>query len=344
MLSKERAIQYYKSLHFNHFKSGGTCEQRVLVLRARFDRILEEVSVHDFDSQSLYVEKLQQVFSALPKKFKKKEQNECHALRKYLNGIQHSTFEADESQYLLSLKRLCNIIYLLSGENIPQELLDVWSIKQVNSVSTNKAHNEKTFIAKDDVVQNVCINNEVPAILCVDCSFLQHNDALRKHFNELIINLIKEIGDNNLNVNLQLILLEKNKVKYVQPLLGKTSYVSFQKLNSEVVDSLIDNSLLFFKTRYTYFEQHEINNQSPSWLITMFTSHVTKLLSNNKEIKELSKEKNLIVLPIGMEKGMDPKSFQSICNNRETMILSNKYEEFFYWLLDCFKNVCNSRT
>ena len=94
MLPKERANYYYESLRFNHYDSGGTCEQRVLVLRARFDRILEELAIKDFNSQGAYVEKLQQVFKALPERFTE-DVNEPYpedrnAFRVYLRAHGHS--------------------------------------------------------------------------------------------------------------------------------------------------------------------------------------------------------------------------------------------------------------
>ena len=42
MISVQTANKYYESLRFNHYESGGTCEQRILVLRVRFDSFLEE--------------------------------------------------------------------------------------------------------------------------------------------------------------------------------------------------------------------------------------------------------------------------------------------------------------
>ena len=341
MLSHDRAQYYYKSLLFNHYESGGTCEQRVLVLRARFDRILEELSIKDFDSQSVYVEKLQQIFTALPKKFTEERKKECHALRRYLNGVQHSTFEADESQYKLSVKRLCELIKLCSEEDVPQELKQVWKNKESKGAKNLKENVEhKTEIKKN---QSVIEKKEFPFVLCVDCSIIENNENRRAPFNDALRNFISKIADDELDVNLRLILIGKKKIKYIVTRTGETSIYNYEKVCEEIIVNAIDNSCDFLSSRLKFYNENDYIIYKPSGLaVFMLSSEITDMLYKDQETLSLEVHKDIQVIPVGLTSGMELESFKKLSHKNDAVVLKeNKIEEFFNWLHESLKLICN---
>ncbi|WP_455066112.1 hypothetical protein [Prevotella melaninogenica] len=341
MLSRDRAQFYYKSLHFNHYESGGTCEQCVLVLRARFDRILEELSIKDFDSQNVYVEKLQQVFSALPNRFTEEKKKECHALRRYLNGVQHSTFEPDESQYKLSVKRLCELIRLCSEEEIPLDLKKIWIGQEHNSekckkdvASTLKKENSK---GKADKI-------ELPFVLCIDCLFIEKEEKKRLQFNNALRNLISKIADDELDVNLRLILIGNNKIKYIDTKIGETSVYNYQRVCEDVIVNAIDNSCDFFKSRLKYYNDNNYTIYKPSGLaIFMLSAGVSGLVTKKQETL-LLEQQEVQVIPVGLTSGMDLEALSNLSQKNAAVVLKeDKFEMFFNWMFESLKMICTKK-
>lgn len=339
MLSRERAQYYYKSLHFNHYESGGTCEQRVLVLRARFDRILEELSIKDFDSQCAYVEKLQQVFTALPNRFTEEKKKECHALRRYLNGVQHSTFEADESQYKLSVKRLCELIKLCSEEEVPRDLNKIWK-NQEQKIENTKSKD----VSNANKVQSksAAEKKELPFVLCVDCSIIENEEEKRKQFNDALRNLISKIADDELDVNLRLILIGKNKIKYIVTKTGETSVYNYQKVCGDIIKNAIDNSCDFLKSRLKYYNDNNYKLFKPSGLAVFMLSEGIAGLILNKQNTLAIEQQGIQVIPVGLTSGMDLGLISILSQNNAAVIMKeNKFEMFFNWMHESLEMICN---
>ena len=338
MLPKERANYYYESLRFNHYDSGGTCEQRVLVLRARFDRILEELAIKDFNSQGAYVEKLQQVFKALPERFTEDVKKECHALRKYLNGVQHSTYAADESQYRVSVKRLCDLIYLCSNLDIPQEVEQIWCCPNITNVCN---HKDIEIKPTEQTINHKC--KELPVVVCVDCCEIEGNEINRNQINQSLLNLISDISDNDLCVNLRLILIEKNRIKYIVPQTGEISSFNYQQIESSIVVGAINNSCEFIESRISFYNQNKYSLFNPSGLfVCMFSSKLLNLLNNSQRTISAEATDMLHIIPIGLTKGMDLEPFRLVSEKSQPMVLrGDKYEEFFNWLYESLRSICN---
>jgi len=341
MLDKITASTYYKSLHFNHYKSGGTCEQRVLVLRARFDRILEEIAVKNFDSQNAYAEKLQQVFSAFPTKFKEKQKKECHALRKYLNGVQHSTYEADEDQYRISVQRLCNLIYLCSDVLIPQELINIWekkhlSEKDSDSVVPPTEKEVKNTLAKP-ISMDIGLVVEIPMVICVDCLYIEDNELRRNAFNHALSDFITEICDNEIAINLRLILIGKKSVKYIISKTGETSTFRYPILSKDIITQAFNNSADFIEKHISSVYFH-----TSSLFVPMLSSELLNMLDTGMRTLDLERKKYLRIFPVGLTKGMRLDNFSLLSAENKAMVLrDDKYEEFFEWLFMSVKTICN---
>lgn len=332
MLDRDKASFYYKSLLFNHYESGGTCEQRVLVLRARFDRILEELSEHNEEFKNFYVEKLQQVFKVNPSGFTKKTKEECHALRKYLNGVQHSTFEADERQYVLSVKRLCQIIYLTSKVNIPSNLSSIWMNKTIEDRVENR----------DMIILNSSIHtSRFPVAICIDTRKISNNYSKRNRLNNVLLNFIKDISDNELPIELSLYFIEESKVKVVNPFKNKVSLVEIDSNFKDAINELMNN---IYTQLTDEVEKKNGSNQTKHfgpWFISMLNQDLLNCLLPNDNFTKKNTSDLITVIPVGLTSGMQLDNYKSICNKREGMILQEgKEEEFFNWLINCFKIIC----
>lgn len=340
MLPHSRAQYYFKSLHFNHYESGGTCEQRVLVLRARFDRVLEELTIKDYDSQNAYVEKLQQVFSALPERFTEDKKKEFHALRMYLNGVQHSTFEADEPQYKLSLKRLCDLISLCSGEDIPEELKVIWNNNNEERKIKCVNFTPRKYGFEQQKVRNTI---ELPFVLFIDCLSIENNEVRRNHFNHSLQDLISKIADDGLSVNLRLILIEKNKIKYVVTKTGESSIFSYEKVCEDVLVNAIGNTCDFIQSRIKCYKENKHEIYNPSGLaVFMLSAECANILTTPQKTIKLEENMAVQIIPVGLTSGMDLKSFQKISLKNNALILKDdKYEMFFNWLHESLKMICN---
>lgn len=338
MLSRERAQYYYKSLLFNHYESGGTCEQRVLVLRARFDRILEELFIKDIETLRDYKEKLNHVFKALSNNISEENKKECHALRRYLNGVQHSTFEADESQYRLSVKRLCELINICSNEEIPLELNDIWK-NQEPIVETKKWNGDR--INKNIKLDSTADKKELPVVLCIDCSIIEDDEKKRNQFNSALRSIISRIND-ELDVNLILILIGKNKIKCIITKTGKKIISNYKKVSEKIIVYAINNSCDFIESRIKFYNDNNYKFYKPSGLaIFMLTSEVAGLIRKQQRTLTIEQQ-GVQIIPVGLTSGMDKESFSNLTQNNTGEIMKDGcYEIFFSWVYDHLKMICN---
>ena len=330
MLSQDKVMIYYNSLLFNHYESGGTCEQRVLVLRARFDRILEELTDNNVDSKDCYVDKLQQVYKLNPTGFDDYNRKESNILRKYLNGVQHTKYEADEQQYILSLKRLCMILYLASGVKIPDNLRLIWN--QHNLKPAELKHYSSTYFADK--------RKKLPVALCIDTTPVSANVLKRKNLNRALQKFINDICDEDIPLNLTIYLINSDNVKVVCPLQNKTKIIEFGSDKKQSLNLFLIS--LFHEAKKN--GKDSCNNKdrgiSP-WIVMMLGQHCLDLIDPLAitDISELNKQ--VTIIPVGLTSGMQLIKYKKNCTSREALILQEgKEEEFLNWLSGCFKNIC----
>lgn len=321
---------YYNSLLFNHYESGGTCEQRVLVLRARFDRILEELTDNNVDSKDCYVDKLQQVYKLNPTGFDDDNRKESNTLRKYLNGVQHSKYEADEQQYTLSLKRLCMILYLASGVQIPDTLRLIW----------NKSNLKPTELKRRSSINFADKRKKLSVSLCIDTTPVSASVLKRKNLNRALQNFIKDICDEDIPLDLTIYLIDSNNVKVVFPLLNKTKIIEFGDDKKQSLNRFLIS--IFHKAPKSGKDSYYNNNRGMSpWIVMMLGQHCLDLINplSITDISELNKQ--VTIIPVGLTSGMQLTNYKNICSSREALILQEgKEEEFLNWLCVCLKNIC----
>lgn len=346
MISVQTANKYYESLRFNHYESGGTCEQRILVLRVRFDSFLKEAIQSKNNENDFYVEKLQSLYSQFPKVFSKKDEDEFDVLRRFLNGVQHSKYDSvSENDYTLSLKRLCTLISKSSGEAIPELLQKLWD-KSLHDPCNPKVSINETASLLSDVNKTSITNIKsskggiIPVSILLDTSNIATSAESTKAFNELLHNFIEELYSYDLPIKFTLIFLEKNGVKTVSPFTGTKHFVSIDKIGEEnmmayAIEELITNLTL---------SQDEILGQSTKGICALlFGSKTSCLLPSGKQFAEFVESNNIAVFPIGVDSSIDKEKIKTLYPKRETVIMTEgKFPEFLSWLIECIKITCES--
>lgn len=145
MLAKEEVLKWYSEIITNH--QTGNFLQKILGLRWVFDGVLAEVELSiggeddrqfnrdvdmdDNQSPGFYKRGVEKIFT---KKQNKKLQKEVDRLRVYLNAIQHSKLEADESGYKSCIDTLAKLIKFCSDSNeeYPVELRNILGFPEYN--------------------------------------------------------------------------------------------------------------------------------------------------------------------------------------------------------------------
>ena len=327
------ADKYYESLRFNHYYSGGTCEQRTLVLRVRFDNILEDITAaeyiankatcHNYDetNRNFYVKKLEFIY----KKFniKEKERREFENLRKFLNRIQHSEIIAEEGDYIISLKTLCKLISVCSRTQIPEDLSTI-SPKE-KDVATSASKEKK---------RNA---NRLPVSVVIDTTNI--NEPI--YLNECIGNFVYQITENGLDINLSLFYIGNKGYKFVKPLENTEETYMNDEIESST-NSVIEKSTDFLMDSLnSTLTVKKLERNINSLLFLLLSSKTLKHIKPLEELEAIRKQNDVTIFPIGLDGNIDRNIFAKISPNREVQILSNaKYSELFQWIADCIKVCC----
>ena len=345
MISIQTANKYYESLRFNHYESGGTCEQRILVLRVRFDSFLEEAIQSKDNEKDFYVEKLQSLYLQFPKLFSKKDKDEFDVLRRFLNGVQHSKYDSvSENDYTLSLKRLCTLISKSSGEAIPELLQKLWD-KSLHDPCNPKVSINETASQLYDINKTSITNIKsskggiIPVSILLDTSNITTSAESTKAFNEILHNFIEELYSYDLPIKFTLLFLEKNGVKTVSPFTGTKHFVSFDKIGENMMAYAIEELI----TNLTV-SQDEIREESTKGICALLLGSKTScLLPSGKQFAEFVESNNIAVFPIGIDSSIDKKKINTLYPKRESMIMTEgKFPEFLSWLIECIKITCES--
>lgn len=331
------ANKYYESLRFNHYDSGGTCEQRTLVIRVRFDNILEDIVALDYTStnefgKDFYSERLKLLFEKFPKKFSERDQRAIDDLRRFLNKVQHSEVTAGEKDYIRSLKTLSRIISICSNTQIPEELSNI----SADSIQSELPGNSQNL--KD---RNVACS-KLPVSILIDTLNIAKTRESTLEFNNLLKRFINQISDDALCVDFSLVLIEKNGIKTIKPLENISIFSPYDRIDYSAVNDAIKKS-----TQFLILGLNNISNidqmRIKSFMVLLLGSATLKFVKPIEELNEIRKSNKVTILPIGLDENIIKDNFFQICPNREAMILTQtKYSEFFSWLYECVKIGCKN--
>ena len=240
----------------------------------------------------------------------------------------------------MSVKRLCELIKLCSEEEVPLDLRQIWKHKEFET-ENNKKKDVASKIEKEKTISAVG-KNELPFVLCVDCTFIENDEEKRIQFNNALRNLISKIADDELDVNLRLILIGRNKIKYIVTRTGETSVYNYQKVSEDIIVSAIDNSCGFLTSRLKYYKENNYIIYKPSGLaVFMLSAGMAGLISKNQKTLALEEQMGVQVIPVGLTSGMDLETLRVLSHNNSAVVLKeDKFEMFFNWLHESLKMIC----
>lgn len=306
LLSPKSAGLYYKSLIDNHV-SNGTCEQRIMILRLRFDNVLSEIIPEiDKEEQSFYQKKLALIFDDGRMSFPEKIQSDTKALTQLLNKIQHSELVAEEDMYINCLNKLVNFISFCSQTDIPNELRSV-------SISPKKAN-----------------RGILPLSICCDTKDIVFNNDLRE---ALFVFLKKVTKDYPIEV--ELIPIGNLHVKSNAINSSVTNNLMTEALKN--VSAFVTNCISKMKQK----EESLFNPQSLT-IVLLSSEMFGKMTKTPDEFLNLSKNGSISTIVIGLNREINEekvkKHFPDIM--RFEYLQKGKYKEMFTWLCKLFDTFC----
>ena len=308
LLSSKSAASYYKSLIDNHI-SNGTCEQRIMILRLRFDNVLYEIVPElDKDEQSFYQKKLDFIFDNERVSFPEYIQSDTRALTQLLNKIQHSELVADEQLYQNCLIKLVNFISFCSKTDIPNELK--------NTKLSNKKEN----------------NVFLPLTICIDTKDIVINNDLR----ESLFGFLKK-ATNDYPVEIKLIpignlLIKGNTIQSsVTTNLTSEAFKNVSSFVSERISKTASNKTTIFNP--------------PSLTIVLLTSEMLdKIKKTPDEFMVLSQNGSISTIVIGLDREITEEKIKKVFP--DIMAFENlqigKIKEMFAWLCDLLDTFCKN--
>lgn len=306
LLNSKRANAYYKSLIDNHI-SKGTCEQRIAILRLRFDNVLCEVLPEiDKDENSFYQAKLEMLFDDCV--CSESIKNDTFALKNLLNKFAHSELAAEEKLYLNCLNKLAKFISFCSKTEIPDDLKIV--------IEPNKQHNGSAFLLSICVdTKEVIFDNDLRTAL---------NDFLKTETEKHPI-LIKLFPVGN-NIGIQ-----KSDIRnYME---GDDMTNAFKNVGSFVTDILN-------KKR----KNNEPLCNPPSLTIVLITSEmIDKKVNIPSEYNKLNKTNQTSTIVIGLDSDIRENRIREVFPDLMVFkkLQNGKYKELFAWLSEILDNICS---
>ena len=287
------ANHYYGQLLQNE-KTKGTNEQKMLVLRRRFDRILREVTGPFSHSSSFYTNSMEAIKGELG--ISDTEWAEYARMKDSFNFLMHGDVEVTKKRYLQSLQRLSNFVCLLTNVEIPLELCNI--------LGTRK---------------KIATNETVPVFCCISSTSISEkenrdlfNYAASKFRNELLAD--KRI---------------KDKVKFTFLVTTEDGIIV-----RTMSDSPVGNATPTKTPRETalLFAAQELSNKKEGMMILLYGGKGLKLSDNIiGAIKRLNS--SIQIYPISLDQdNLTFEDFPY--KGQFYQMIPGCYEEFFNWLYD----------
>jgi hypothetical protein len=285
---------HYYDLLIQNEKTDGTNEQKMLVLRRRFDRILRDVTGPFSNSPSFYTNSMDAIKTELG--VPDDDWAEYKRMKDSFNFLMHGDGIVTKKRYLQSLNRMSNFINLLTKVGIPSDLCAIIGKKEESPSP------EKTSVF-------CCISStSIPKKEDRD----QFNAAASKFRNELL-------SDKRI----------KNKIRFTFLVTNEQGIIV-----RDMSDRPVGNVTPTKTPRETalLFATQELTNHKDGMLILLYGGNKLQLSDNIvRAIKGLNTSIQVYPISLGHENSpfegfpYDGQIYQMI---------PGCYEEFFNWLYD----------
>lgn len=287
------ADQYYDLLLQND-KTKGTDEQKMLVLRRRFDRILRDVTGPFSSSSSFYKDSMEAIKGVLG--VSDERWAEYDKMKDSFNFLMHGDTIVTKERYLQSLQRMADFVCLLTEVDIPVELAGI--------------------IGKKKGVANI---GKVPVFCCISSTSIIEqenrdlfNFAASKFRNELL-------SDKRL----------KDRIKFTFLVTTEEGIVVRTMFNCPTGDATLTKTP---REDALLFAAHELSNNKEGMIILLYGGEKLQLSANAiSAIKGLNT--SIRIYPISLDQeNLAFEGFPY--EGQFYQMIPGCYEEFFNWLYD----------
>lgn len=287
------ADHYFSQLLDNE-KTKGTNEQKMLVLRRRFDRILRDVTGPFSNTTNFYSHCMDIIKSTL--NISEERWSEFARMKDSFNFLMHGDAEVTKKRYLQGLNRLANFVSILTNTEVPTELRKI--------VGTQK-----------DSVKD----NKVPVICCISSTSIT-KDEKKAQFNIAASKFRQELlQDKRINEKIIFTFLVTTEEGIVV---------------RDMSDRPAEKATPTKTPRETAlsFAAQELSNQTDGMLIILYGGK--ELVLSNDIIRNINKLSSSIhIYPISLDQdNMTFRNFPY--NGQFYQMIPGCYEEFFNWLYD----------
>ena len=290
---------FFQLLISNH-NTLGTDEQKMLVLRRRFDYLLRQATGPFAPKESFYIEGMKRIQSALGNKAIEDDWKEFDRMRKSFNMVMHDDVEVDSLKYLCCLKRMAMFVSTITDSPIPISIKACYSGLR----STHSKHKNGSLI---------------PVFCCIDRIAIKEKEE-REIFNQAARQFRLDIISNTTlskRICFKFIVSDKRTFE-VRDLTDKPIEI-IAETSSPREESMI-------------YALNALNESGIGMLMTLFGG--ASLISSYELTKTYNALKKAVkVYPIVLASQEDPYSNLKL-TQRVLPMQPDCYEEFFSWLYD----------
>lgn len=287
------ADQYYDLLLQND-KTEGTNEQKMLVLRRRFDRILRDVTGPFQPSSNFYKESMEAIKNELG--ISDVDWKEYARMKDSFNFLMHGDVEVTKKRYMQSLQRMTKFVSLLTKVEIPLELSSIIEKKKV-----------------------IATKGKIPVFCCLSSTSIiekenrdQFNNAALKFRNELL-------SDSRI----------KDRIKFTF-LVTTDEGIVVRDMSDRPAGNPTPTKTP--REHALLFAAQELSNQNDGMMILLYGGKKLQLSDNIvSTIKQLNS--SIQVYPISLDQeNLTFEDFPF--EGQFYQMIPGCYEEFFNWLYD----------
>jgi len=287
------ADQYYDLLLQND-KTEGTNEQKMLVLRRRFDRILRDTTGPFQSSSSFYKDSMEAIKSELG--VSDNDWEEYGRMMHAFNYLMHGDGEITKNRYILSLQRMAKFVSLLTKVEIPLELCSIYEKKKKTATK-----------------------GKIPVFCCISSASIIEKEN-RDLFNNAALRFRNELlSDSRI----------KDRIKFTF-LVTTNEGIVVRDMSDRPVGNPTPTKTP--REHALLFAAQELSNQNDGMMILLYGGKKLQLSDNIvSTIKQLNS--SIQVYPISLDQeNLTFEDFPF--EGQFYQMIPGCYEEFFNWLYD----------
>ena len=287
------AYHYYDLLIENE-RTNGTNEQKMLVLRRRFDRVLRDVTGPFVHSSSFYTNSMEAIKKRLG--ISDVDWAEYARMKDAFNFLMHGDVDVTKKRYIQSLNRMANFVSVLTNTEIPLELRMIIGEKKENIP-----------------------NKKIPVFCCISSTSITKKED-RDQFNLSALGFRNELLSD---------IRIKDKIRFTF-LVTNDQGIIFRDMSDRPASNTIPTNTP--RETALLFAAQELSNQKDGMIILLYGGSKLILSKDvDRIIKGLNS--SIHIYPISLDQEFSTfEGFPY--EGQFYQMIPGCYEEFFNWLYD----------